>query len=245
MRDHEHRLVGLLPDAHQFLLDHAAGQRVERAERLVHQQQLQLNRKRARDTNALAHATGELGRFTVFGALKPDKTEIAVCMRQHLRLVPLRPARLYREGDVLECRLPRQQAVVLKDHTAVERGPGNFAPVHNHCARARLVEPGENIQDRGLAATGLADDAHKLAFLDREVDLLEHGERNAVLRARIAACEVFNFEEAIGHGMPQSTYCTRRWARASNWSSSMPMTPIMRMEKITLERFRLFHSFQT
>ena len=48
-----------LPQADQFLLHLAARQRVERGERLVHQQDLRLHRERARDRDALLHAAGQ------------------------------------------------------------------------------------------------------------------------------------------------------------------------------------------
>jgi hypothetical protein len=79
--DHEHGLLGLAHDAHQLVLDGAAGQRVERAEGLVQQQHLGLMRRRARcpraascrptargllvDGRAQAHHLDELLRCTL------------------------------------------------------------------------------------------------------------------------------------------------------------------------------------
>ena len=60
VRDHHHRAAGARDDAHQLVLQVRAGERVERAERLVEQQHLGLHRQRARDAHALLHAAGDL-----------------------------------------------------------------------------------------------------------------------------------------------------------------------------------------
>ena len=57
VRDKYDRLLGLLPDAQHLTLHHAPGQRVERRQRLVHQQDLRVDGKRTGDLEALAHTT--------------------------------------------------------------------------------------------------------------------------------------------------------------------------------------------
>ncbi len=56
----------------QFALHQAAGLRVERPERLVHQQDARVDRQRAGDRGALLHAAGQLRRVAV---LKPGETD--------------------------------------------------------------------------------------------------------------------------------------------------------------------------
>ena len=48
---------------------------VERAERLVHQQDLRIERERARERGALAHAAGKLRRIAVLKAAEPDQID--------------------------------------------------------------------------------------------------------------------------------------------------------------------------
>ena len=60
--DEQDRGAGLLPDAAQLLVQPVARDLVERAERLVHQQQRGPAEQRARDRDALAHAARELVR---------------------------------------------------------------------------------------------------------------------------------------------------------------------------------------
>ena len=58
------------------LLDRLARERVERAERLVHQQQLGVARERARDAHALLHAAGELVDRALGELLEADQREL-------------------------------------------------------------------------------------------------------------------------------------------------------------------------
>ena len=55
-------LLVLLPDALDLVLQRGARQRVERAERLVQQQDLRVHRQRAGHGHALPHAAGQLAR---------------------------------------------------------------------------------------------------------------------------------------------------------------------------------------
>ena len=51
---------GFAPDTLQFVVEQIAGLRVERSERLVHQQDIGLSGKRPRNGNTLAHSSGKL-----------------------------------------------------------------------------------------------------------------------------------------------------------------------------------------
>ena len=53
-----------------------AGERIERAERLVEQQHLRLHRERAGEADALLHAAGDLGRPLVLGVRHLHELEI-------------------------------------------------------------------------------------------------------------------------------------------------------------------------
>ena len=64
-------------DVHHRVLQVRAGQRVERAERLVEQQHLRLHGERPGDADALLHAAGDLGRPLVPGVRHLHQVEIA------------------------------------------------------------------------------------------------------------------------------------------------------------------------
>ena len=87
MGDEEDRRAGLLPDAQQLLVELVAGDLVERAERLVHQQDARPADQRPGDRHALAHAAGKLVRQRVLAAREADQLE------QSLRIVEVGAAR--------------------------------------------------------------------------------------------------------------------------------------------------------
>ena len=72
VRDEQHRLASRRADPLQLALHVGTRMGVERRERLVHQQHIGLDRERAREVDALAHAAGELVRVVVFKPLEVE-----------------------------------------------------------------------------------------------------------------------------------------------------------------------------
>ena len=134
MRDHEHGLPGGGADAAHLVLQRAAGQRVERRERLVHHHDLRLDRQRTRNADALLHAAGEFGRALVLRAGEADAVDEALRVCGDLGGLPCAVARGDGIGDVAHHRAPRQQRVALEDDGAVERGAFDRFAIDNHCA---------------------------------------------------------------------------------------------------------------
>ncbi len=121
--DEDHREADVFPQRHQLLLHLAAGERVERRERLVHQQHRRLHGERARDRDALLHAAREHVRIDVL-----ELAEIDLGDQRARVLVRLRarhaPVDQQRKHHVAQHRLPRQQLVeLLEHHHAVGAGP--------------------------------------------------------------------------------------------------------------------------
>ena len=77
MRDHEHGLAILLPQAHQLILQLQAGEGVQQAERLIQQQDFGLEGKGPRNAHPLAHAGRQRIRVLVRFSLQPDLGEAA------------------------------------------------------------------------------------------------------------------------------------------------------------------------
>ncbi len=75
MGDEQHRGAGLPADAQQQIIHLQPGQLVERAERLVHQQQVRLMDERAAQRDALLHAAGQLVRPGVVEGRKTDQLQ--------------------------------------------------------------------------------------------------------------------------------------------------------------------------
>src|SRR4051812_3325397 len=70
MRDQHHGLAAREPYALQLGVHLLAGQSVQRAERLVHQEELRIARQRTHDGDALLHAAGKLVGIFVLEALQ-------------------------------------------------------------------------------------------------------------------------------------------------------------------------------
>ena len=131
VRDHEDGLLAFSPDLDQFILNHAARQRIEGAEGFVQQEQFRMRGKGARDAHALAHAARQFGRFAVQRVRQADHAEVARAVRARLLFRPGGPARPDPELNILQGREPRQQAVVLKHHAALKARADHFLAVHD------------------------------------------------------------------------------------------------------------------
>jgi hypothetical protein len=177
--DECHRRLGGLPDSQQLVLQKFARLRVQRSEGLVHQQNLGLVGEAAGDRHPLLHPAAELVRVAVGEAGQSDQFERvggAGFARSTAQSCAL-------EGkfDVGPRRPPREKRVLLEDHRAVQAGPGHRAPVDEHLTRGRCVQPGEQIEQGGLAGTAWPDQGDELTMGDVEGDVLQSGEVLALL----------------------------------------------------------------
>ena len=170
VRDHQHRGAGLADDAHQLVLQRGARERVERAERLVEQQHLGLDRERARDADALLHAAGDLVRIPVLGVRQPDEIQRIVGAPFQVVLEDAFDGQI----DISKAGQPGQQRVVLEHHAAVGPGAVDVLAGEQHRARGRLEQARDQVEQRALAAARVADQRDELALADGEVDAREN-----------------------------------------------------------------------
>ena len=90
---------------------------------------------------------------------------------------------VHRKGDVLVDRHGRDKAEVLKDdaHLAAEIGhfapaqPGDILAVHEHAALCGQLLPEDELEQGGLACTGVSHQKDELAVRHMEVDVLQRG----------------------------------------------------------------------
>jgi hypothetical protein len=150
---------------------------IERAERLVHQQDVGLVDQALRQRHALAHAARELMRMAVLELPEADPAQPITRAVACLRLV--RAAEAGTDLDVLEHRLPRQQRVGLEHESDVTADGVDRVPVNTDVAFARALQAGDQRQRGGLAAAARADHGAELTGLDREVDVRQRGEDRA------------------------------------------------------------------
>ena len=111
--DQQDRRRGLGPDAQQLEAEALPGQGVERAERLVEEEDRRSQRERPRDGHPLAHAAGQLVR-TRAGELG-HAHELQQLSRARLARRPWRGGQLEREGDIGSGVAPGEQARLLED----------------------------------------------------------------------------------------------------------------------------------
>jgi hypothetical protein len=172
VRHHEdglgRRLV--LPQVDELVLQAGAGERVQRAERLVKQQYAGTDRERPGDGRALLHAAGHLRGSLVLVLPQADRGEIALDDLVGYRPVAAghrRPGRLANVGQKAE---PGEQRVVLEHHRPIRPGTGHHLVIGHDAAAVGLGEAGDDVDQRRLAAPRVPDERDELALLDGEVD---------------------------------------------------------------------------
>src|SRR5205814_5583719 len=103
--DEEDGLPDPLLERQQLVLELAADERVERRERLVHEQDVRIGRERPREPDALLHAAGELAAIALGPLREPDERELLLDDAPALlgRVAP----QLEPEADVVAHRPPR------------------------------------------------------------------------------------------------------------------------------------------
>ena len=178
--DEHDGLVQLLLQPQQDLLHVGADQRIERGERLVHQQDFRVGGQRAGQADPLLHPPRQLRGIVVLEARQPDPVQPFPAL---LLGLPDGHA-LDREavGGVLGHRLVDMQPEPLEHHRdavapdldqllPAERE--DIAPVDHDPARRRLDQPVDVADQGGLAGAGQAHDDRDLPGGNLDVDVLQ------------------------------------------------------------------------
>ncbi len=150
------------------------GMGIERAERLVHQQDLRLDHQRAHQRRALPHAARQRRRI---GFLKTLQSRLRDAGRDARLLLRGGYARkLQAIADIGADRAPRKQRVALKDITDIGR---RLAGNHRHAvdqdlAAARPDQRRDHVEDGALARAGRPEQGDEFAAADAERNIA-HG----------------------------------------------------------------------
>ncbi|MNV67307.1 hypothetical protein D3C71_1601050 [compost metagenome] len=181
MRDQHARQAVLDQVAYhrQHLADHLG---VQRGRHFVEQDQFGLQGQGACNRHALLLAARQFAGIGAFLVLHPDLGQQLAGAR--LGLCARLPAHLHRrDHQVLQHGQVREQVVLLEHeaHTLSQRDEVGLRlqAVHAHAAHLdgaalRTQQPGDASQYGRLARPGWADDGHRLALPDLDVDALEH-----------------------------------------------------------------------
>lgn len=186
VRDEDDGLLERALKVAQLRLHVAPDQRIEGAERLIHEEDVRIRRERPRETRALLHAAGQLARILRLPALEADEFD-----RLHRPLDPLLGRDLLDlepESDIPEDGPVGQQGEVLEDHaeSLLAEGeqflapePGDVHPVHDDPSAGRFHQPVHAAQERRLAGAGQAHQDKDLALLDVERDVAQSDDGTA------------------------------------------------------------------
>ena len=208
MRDHDNELI--LCNFLQQIHDLHARLAVERAGRLVSQQNIGVVDDGARDGHALHLAAGHLVRRLVKLVAQTDLFQRLDGARAPLLAGDA--GERERELDVCQHALVRDEVIALKDKADGVVAVGvpvtvviflRGAAVDDEVAGGVAVEPADDVQQRGLTAAGLAEDCNKLILAEGDVDALE---RLDLRRAGLVYLgDVFQFQ----HGWDAPLYGCR------------------------------------
>ncbi len=167
MGDVDHRRVEPLVQLGDLQPHAHAQRRVEVRQRLVEQEGRRFAHDRAADGHPLALAARQLaracGRDSRSGSAPWPRLRSACPVPR-----PGHPRHLQREGDVLAHRHVRVERVGLEHHRQAALGRqqvGGVLAVDLDMAGRDVLEPGDQPQQRGLAAARGADEDHELAVV--------------------------------------------------------------------------------
>ena len=156
----------------QVLLEFSPRLLVDGGERLVHQQHVGVDRERAREADALAHAAGKLVRIFLLEAGEPDLRRCSGARPPRAR--PCATPRSSSPKATLRSTVA--QGISAKSWKTKARsgpGPADRPAVDQHLAGGRRQQAGDDLQERGLAAARGAEQRGQLAARKVDADVVE------------------------------------------------------------------------
>ena len=168
---HDEGDADTLLDGRQFRLRAFAEIPVQRRHRLVEEQQQRLLDERPRQRDALLLAAGQLVRLAAREGAELDLREhggdALLDLGARDRLLAQTERHVVEHGEMREERVGLEHHV---DRSPVRRHVGHVAAVQEDAPRVGGSQPGNEAQQRGLAATRVAEQAEVFAAADVERD---------------------------------------------------------------------------
>ena len=175
--DEDHRLSIALPYPQQFEIHVVARHGVERAERLVHQQQCRMLDQRAANAGALTHAAGQFVRQAV-GEIR-DAGDLQKLVGVLPIVIDIVAHQFNRQQNVVEHGAPRQQNRVLEHDAAGALRPFYLPSLDGNRAAAGLYQARDHQQQRALATAGWAQQRNEFVVADVQIDRFDRMNRVA------------------------------------------------------------------
>ena len=170
--DEHHRLAVGAPQVEQQVAHDLPGLRVERAERLVHQQDLRIADQHLGEADALALAAGQHVRIALAERAEPDAGRASPARARAPRARGV-PGGLQPDRDVLQRGLPGKQRLGLEQVAGLPVEPGERRAENVDAPGRRRKQAGGDVEQRRLAAAGRPDDGDELAVGDVERGALD------------------------------------------------------------------------
>ena len=176
--DHDDGGAEAVPQLQDQVVQPLRGDRVQPRRGLVEEQDVGVERERAGEAGALAHAAGEFRGHPPAGGAEPDQGELQPHQRGDRAGVEARE-HLQRQGHVLGHRHRAPERAVLEQHAepAADLGPARLGggpvvlAVHQDGPGGGAQQADHRPQHRALAAAAAAHHREDRAAADREVQV--------------------------------------------------------------------------
>jgi len=137
---------------------------------------------------------------------------------------PRKPAKLDRQQHVVEHGPPRQQHRRLEHHRGLRRGAVQWFAVELDRSCGGGQQSGEQLEQRRLSATALANDRDELAVEDLEVEVLKRrhltrARRGIGLREAACADQRHGVPDAVAEGSGNGARVPHRLAEAGGFAN--------------------------
>src|ERR1700733_3570062 len=162
VRDEEHRLAVAHPYLLQLETHSLSRQRIERSERLVHQQEIWVVHPSAGNTDTLLHAPGQFaGVFPYKASETARREQVAGALRRCFARQPKHPDW---QQDIFQDRQPGQQDRRLKHHTHTALRPLVRLAAIGDGTVGLVFDAGNDLEKRGFATARWTDHTYKLTI---------------------------------------------------------------------------------
>ena len=143
--------------------------RVQRAERLVHQQHRGMIGQCARQRDTLLHATRQFLGVEILKTLEADHLDQLAALRFGIR--PLHPLLARTIHHVPKYALPGKQSEFLEHRPAIGSGTGDRPALYPRHALRRADKAADDIKQCRFSAAGGTENRNKGAVLDGQGDI--------------------------------------------------------------------------
>ena len=178
MGDDDDRRLGPFPESEELDVEALPGQGVERAERLVEEEDRRVEGERPGQRDPLAHPAREMVGSGAGEPVETDQLEqlVAACLARLAGAA----GQLERVGDVVELSRQGRSRGSWNTKPTAGSGPTTGRPSTSTIPAVRGQQPADDPQQGALAAPVRADDRDDLAPADLEVEAVEGDEALAV-----------------------------------------------------------------